>query len=44
MEIRYLPLQESNAALLTVTAEYNLSLGQTYVAPGAAADASCFSK
>lgn len=37
----YLPPWESITALLTVAAEYNLSLGPTYVAPGAATDASC---
>lgn len=36
------PLRESIAALLSVAARYNLSLGPTYAAPGFAADASCF--
>lgn len=42
MGIEYLPLWESITALLTVAAEYNLSLEPTYAAPGVAADASCF--
>lgn len=37
----YLPPWESITALLTVAAEYNLSLGPTYAAPGTATDASC---